>query len=965
MVLWNALLKSVIMIQPVKSISDDIDTRLYGNKAAWLSRLRKAGKQVPDAIVFPACTAASFETIRLEYLPAENAKKLLRRFCDSTGCYSVAIRSSSTLEDGLTESMAGHFESYLGRFTLAEVLARICKVYSQGFDILLEKSSGMMAVIVQHLIEPAVAGVCFSANPLTSCKEELVVSFTQGLAADLVSGKITGYEFTIDRKNDQAISNSVPSTFPLKVAGQLKDDICELERLYNQPLDIEWCLDQKGALQYVQCRPITAFFTKTNGLLPVRSSLKNDFPAVIVNHDKVSIRLLCEQYGILISNAYLHIAFGQLAEGEPDLSQLVPSPDCVSFSAVLVFPRRLEGNIIRHFAKNDVTRKICSDRQCVRYSLRELSSQVDLEIKIKQIHQAVLANHWLSVIIIQEIFEPVYTGITMRVDRGILIELAYGHFVPKGVVPTSYYLLGDNGQILEQKEICQETAYYIENGEAIPRRVDKMVSVSHSVLASIVKDFSRLTNVKTRALEFGVFETSHKILKPYLIDLVDVSPESSISCSLLNAGILSQGVFTGRIVDVPTNFLNLDSLNEHLHSNPSSGQSEHEPLIYYALRPDIGLLRLVRFAIRDRIAFIFDEGSFLSHFAIILREKRIPAIINSASKKFNEGTMAKLDAISENLSSDQRLTPIEQRLVFSYVNPDADGIISSLAFKYLKSFVGEDYLPVCFGAVDRETEYILQLCSLKAPQTVGSLNDSQRFALVDTHHIAQLPKFIVPAQVSEIVDHHSGGNPELFINAKIRNEKVGAVCTLLAEDMFLSEINPPVGLSKAMALAIVSNTLNFSAPSSTPRDQAVFEKLCNLSPVTPSEITDMFQARSEFSGKDSYEVLQLNSKRFTLSGRSVVLVQIEAVDAEAMFDNQLTQKNLLQLKEKENVLYAAVSLVDPVKKRTVILAANKETSEVLNRALNFNFRNDRAEIDRILLRKTDFIPQLEKYFLAH
>ena len=948
----------------VKSISEKLDGKLYGSKAEWLSLLQAANILVPDAIVFPGCTTENFQQTKADYLTRDKTLLLLAPFCGTDGLYSVAIRSSSSVEDTLTQSMAGHFESYLGAFTLEEVLDRICAVYEQGFSILVDYPCGKIAVIVQRLIMPHLAGVCFSANPLSSCRDELVVSFTHGLAAELVSGKVAGCEFTVNRKNAHATSDSVPLAFPKNALSQLMKDVSALERLYNLPLDIEWCLDQEGYLQYVQCRPIANLISKQLGLLPVKEAFKQDFPSVVVNHDKVSIRLLCERHGILISNAYLHTACGELREGEPNCSQLVTSPDCVSFSAVLVFPKRLDGNIVRHFAKNDATRQICSDRQCVRYSLRELSSQDDLDSKLRRIHEAALSSHWLSVIIIQEIFEPVFTGVTMQVDRGILIELAYGHFVPKGVVPTSYYLVSSDGLVLEKKEIVQETAFYIENGEAVPRHVGKRVSVSAVVLARIVKDFAPLTNVKTRALEFGVYETKEKELQPYLIDLVDVSPESNIDCSLLGTGVLSQGVFTGRIVNVPKDFLSLQSLHEHLQSNQSSTRSEHEPFIYHATRPDIGLLRLVRFASHGRIAFVFDEGSFLSHFAIILREKQIPAIIDSQLSALEDGFMAKLDAQSENLPSAQRLTLVEQRFVLSYVNPDTDGIISGRAFQYLKAFVGEDYRPVYFGVIASETKYVLQVCGLNTPTKLSSLDSADLLALVDSHHVSQLPQSILPARVCEIVDHHSGGNPELFFNAKIRNEQVGAVCTLLAEDMFSLGIDPPAGLAKAMALAIVSNTLNFSAPSTTPRDQSAFSRLCELGPVGADEITAMFYARSDFSAQSLATVLKDNSKKYFLSGKCVLLVQVEAVEVGAGFDNRVTQDAIMHLKEEEGALYAAVSLVDPIKKKTIIRAADQNSSEVFSCVLHLEFKNNRAEVERILLRKTDFVPQLEAYLLS-
>ena len=50
-------------------------------------------------------------------------------------------------------------------------------------------------------------------------------------------------------------------------------------------------------------------------------------------------------------------------------------------------------------------------------------------------------------------------------------------------------------------------------------------------------------------------------------------------------------------------------------------------------------------------------------------------------------------------------------------------------------------------------------------EDVGATN----YPKVDTHHLNQLPEDLAPMAVTEIVDHHSGGQPEAFPNATIQN----------------------------------------------------------------------------------------------------------------------------------------------------------------------------------------------------
>ena len=54
-----------------------------------------------------------------------------------------------------------------------------------------------MAVLVQTMVDANVAGVAFSANPLTGDRSEVVVNATRGLADALVAGMSDGDEWSV------------------------------------------------------------------------------------------------------------------------------------------------------------------------------------------------------------------------------------------------------------------------------------------------------------------------------------------------------------------------------------------------------------------------------------------------------------------------------------------------------------------------------------------------------------------------------------------------------------------------------------------------------------------------------------------------------------------------------------------------------------------------------------------------
>src|SRR5258708_37551251 len=96
----------------------------------------------------------------------------------------VAVRSSATAEDLPFASFAGQQDTYLNIVGVEAVLdaVRCCwaslwtdRAVSYRGSLGLHQSSLKLAVVVQRMIESAVAGVLFTANPVTSKRRQTVI----------------------------------------------------------------------------------------------------------------------------------------------------------------------------------------------------------------------------------------------------------------------------------------------------------------------------------------------------------------------------------------------------------------------------------------------------------------------------------------------------------------------------------------------------------------------------------------------------------------------------------------------------------------------------------------------------------------------------------------------------------------------------------------------------------------------
>jgi phosphohistidine swiveling domain-containing protein len=284
-----------------------------GGKASALAALQRAHLPIPAwFVVSPAAFSASLsEAQRCAFATAcaasdvETIEKMLtsvqldRRVYTEIECEMaalcpdgayVAVRSSALEEDDARHSFAGQLESYL--FVAPERVAeKIIEVWRSGFServLAYRRERGLSipaeppAVLVQRMVEAEVAGVAFSADPVSGRRGVAVVSALYGLGTALVSGECDADTYTVARDGGilartiaektcahrhicGSIVESVPVPSALVAQPTLADEqvraVAALARRCEEhfgcPQDIEWALAD-GQLFLLQARPITA-----------------------------------------------------------------------------------------------------------------------------------------------------------------------------------------------------------------------------------------------------------------------------------------------------------------------------------------------------------------------------------------------------------------------------------------------------------------------------------------------------------------------------------------------------------------------------------------------------------------------------------------------------------------------------------------------------------------------------------
>lgn len=242
-----------------------------GSKAAALSALSAAGFPVPAGFVV---SESALEVHAAELAGAGLADKL-RAAALATGTGPFAVRSSAAAEDLPGASFAGMYESYLNVAT-DDLAAAVRRCFaSAGADRVQAYQASVrpdgesreagerggsraaMAVLVQQMVDPAAAGVAFTANPLTGARDETVISAVPGLAENLVSGVETGEEW-IARSGRPRRSRGTGDVLSEERATAVANAAGQVARHFGCPQDIEWAVDRTGKVHILQARPMTA-----------------------------------------------------------------------------------------------------------------------------------------------------------------------------------------------------------------------------------------------------------------------------------------------------------------------------------------------------------------------------------------------------------------------------------------------------------------------------------------------------------------------------------------------------------------------------------------------------------------------------------------------------------------------------------------------------------------------------------
>jgi hypothetical protein len=617
-------------MNPIVALSAfDLPAQEYGNKSHYLGLLKRHGFDVPDGYALPALMPGDCRQYLEDVSIQRRVSLLLNQLTWHRPSSRIIVRSSSLLEDTAQTAAPGRYLTRICDATTEAVLEAVREVYLSGG----EHINTRMGVVIQALVEAETSGIAYSCDPVTLERDIIVVESVAGSGVPLVEGKSVPDKVTVSYRNGLLrIIDGVISAHGILEG--LVADVSRIESLFQRPVDIEWCVDGYGRRYVLQARPIVLGPSSTEGWSSVTLKDEAALPPQLLAHEKVEMRLAAERLSIHTSPAEVfwrmdtHSRRPNAIPIHPRMAIDSAYPQPTAKSIVVIQPRTVAGIVKREFIpawpiKPASLHTLDGGQRIVRYPTYAPRDDV-----VNAMVTEAFRTHWLAGVIVQDVYDVSHTGLLARHEDGWLLEIAQGHFTSKGEVPASSFVLSSTYEVIVRNERPQNFQLRIIDGCTIREEI-RHQSIDGSLVRRIAKELAPMARQST--VEFGVLPCRDAPNAEQIVFEIDVIFQERPLKIGANADVdsLSAGHMIGSVFkpQLRTGF------DTHLHDTPPRrpvGELPKAPIVVVAELPTLSLAPLLHGRSGHDIAFVFSAGSFLCHFAILLRERGIPAIISAS-----------------------------------------------------------------------------------------------------------------------------------------------------------------------------------------------------------------------------------------------------------------------------------------------------------------------------------------------
>ena len=300
--------------------------------------------------------------------------------------------------------------------------------------------------------------------------------------------------------------------------------------------------------------------------------------------------------------------------------------------------------------------------------------------------------------------------------------------------------------------------------------------------------------------------------------------------------------------------------------------------------------------------------------------------------------------------------------VFGHKAPDTDSTGSPIIWAwYLNEIRKTPAKAVLQGEPNTEAAWMLQRWNVERPEIIDDVAAGDRCVIVDTNNPAELPASLEAAEVIEIIDHHllAGGiRTRTPINITIR--PLACTATIMHDLMGEDAARAPEAIRALMLTCILSDTLEFRSPTTTPHDRAVAEGLASgLGIDIASYAAEMFAAKSDVSAFSDAALLKMDSKEYELGGKQLRVSVLETTAPQVLLDRKAELMAAMPaVAAEDGADEVLLFIVDILREEATMLIPNDFVRQVAERSFGVTVTGDTVVLPGVMSRKKQIIPVL-------
>ncbi|MBR0082106.1 MAG: putative manganese-dependent inorganic diphosphatase [Clostridia bacterium] len=234
----------------------------------------------------------------------------------------------------------------------------------------------------------------------------------------------------------------------------------------------------------------------------------------------------------------------------------------------------------------------------------------------------------------------------------------------------------------------------------------------------------------------------------------------------------------------------------------------------------------------------------------------------------------------------------------------------------------------------------------------------KRVVLVDHNEVGQAVAGLDQAEIVGIIDHHRLADVQTGYPVYMRNEPVGSTTTIIATMYQEHGLMPGEKLAGLMAAAIISDTVLFKSPTSTPRDRRIAERLARIAGIDLDELGREVFSASQGSDKPVEQLLKTDFKEFHLADHKLGISQITTVDSASLLARKDEFLDVMRRMQKDRDYDMVLLMItDVLRVGTELISVGD--AEILRQAFQIgDVKDNHVFLKGVVSRKKQIVPAL-------